>query len=110
MYSKQKSLDRNEKALELSLSAVKFLLELLRSAAKYRCHSNNRTRKISLKNRSKRNFAYYRQVFAKFIELRLQGVTKHRNGTERNGIYRNKPVYPAMRGNDTGMGCNEQEW
>ena len=31
------------------------------------------------------------------------GVTKHRNGTERNGIYRNKPEYARMR-------RNEQEW
>ena len=40
----------------------------------------------------------------------LLGVTKHRNGMERNGIYRNKPEYAGMRRNDTGMKRNEQEW
>ena len=88
----KKSLNTNENSLETSLSAVKFRsnyhrvpwnfawifaerhvisLELSRSAVKYRCRSNNRTREISLKNRSKRNFAYYRRIFTKFAELRL---------------------------------------
>ena len=34
------------------------------------------------------------------------GVTKHRNGMERNGIYRNKPEYTGTRQNDTGMDKN----
>ena len=31
------------------------------------------------------------------------GVTKHRNGMERNRIYRNKPEYTGTRQNDAGM-------
>ena len=38
------------------------------------------------------------------------GVTKHRNGTERNGIYRNEPEYTGTRRNDAGMKGNGQEW
>ena len=38
------------------------------------------------------------------------GVTKHRNGMERNGIYRNKPEYTGTRQNDAGMKGNGQEW
>ena len=38
------------------------------------------------------------------------GVTKHRNGMERNGIYRNKPEYTGTRQNDAGMKRNGQEW
>ena len=38
------------------------------------------------------------------------GVTKHRNGTERNGIYRNEPEYTGTRRNDSGMKGNGQEW
>ena len=34
------------------------------------------------------------------------GVTKHRNGMERNGIYRNKPEYTGTRRNDAGMDKN----
>jgi len=37
-------------------------------------------------------------------------VTKHRNGMERNGIYRNEPEYTGTRQNDTGMKGNGQEW
>ena len=35
-----------------------------------------------------------------------RGVTKHRNGMERNGIYRNKPEYTGTRQNDAGMDTN----
>ena len=38
------------------------------------------------------------------------GVIKHRNGMERNGIYRNEPEYTGTRQNDTGMKGNGQEW
>ena len=38
------------------------------------------------------------------------GVTKHRNGTERNGIYRNEPEYTGTRRNDAGTKGNGQEW
>ena len=42
--------------------------------------------------------------------LSWAGVTKHRNGMERNGIYRNKPEYTATtRQNDAGMKRNGQE-
>ena len=34
------------------------------------------------------------------------GVTKHRNGMERNGIYRNGPEYTGTRQNDAGMDKN----
>ena len=34
------------------------------------------------------------------------GVTKHRNGMEQNGIYRNKPEYTGTRRNDAGMDKN----
>ena len=81
----EKSLDRNDNSLEMSLSATKFRsnyhgvrrnfartiadcceisLELSQIAAKYRCRSNNRSPEISSKNRSKRKFA-------NFAELRL---------------------------------------
>ena len=88
----EKSLDRNDNSLEMSLSATKFRsnyhgvrrnfartiadcceisLELSQIAAKYRCRSNNRSPEISSKNRSKRKFANYRRIFANFAELRL---------------------------------------
>ena len=92
MYSKRKNTQyTNKNAFEISLSAVKFSLELSqsamkfrsnyrgvpryfartsRSAVKYRCRSNNRTREISLKNRSKRNFAYYRLLSLNIREIR----------------------------------------
>ena len=41
-----------------------------RSAVKYRCRSNNRTREKSLKNRSKRNFAYYRLLSSNICKIR----------------------------------------
>ena len=50
---------------------LKFSLELTQIAAKYRCRSNSRIQEISLKNRSKRNFATYRRIFANFAALRL---------------------------------------
>ena len=46
-------------------------LELTQIAAKYRCRSNNRTREISLKNRSTQNFPNYRRINANFGELCL---------------------------------------
>ena len=36
----------------------------------------------------------------------VSGVTKHRNGMERNGIYRNKSEYTGTRKNDAGMDKN----
>ena len=41
---------------------------------------------------------------------KIRGVTKHRNGMERNGIYWNKPEYTGTRQNDAGMKRNGQEW
>ena len=41
---------------------------------------------------------------------REPGVTKHRNGMERRGIYRKKPEYTGTRQNDAGMKWNGQEW
>ena len=41
---------------------------------------------------------------------KVPDVTKHRNGMERNGIYRNKPEYTGTRQNDAGMKRNGQEW
>ena len=38
------------------------------------------------------------------------GLTKHRNGMERNVIYRNEPKYTGTRKNDAGMKGNGQEW
>ena len=38
------------------------------------------------------------------------GVTKHRNGMERSGLYRNEPEYTETRQNDAGMKRNDQEW
>ena len=36
--------------------------------------------------------------------------TKHGNGMEQNGIYRNKPEYTGTRLNDARMKRNGQEW
>ena len=38
------------------------------------------------------------------------GVTEHRNGIERNGIYRNEAEYTGTRQNDAGMKGNGQQW
>ena len=38
------------------------------------------------------------------------GVTKHWNGTERNGIYQNKPEYAGIKRNNTRTKRSEQEW
>ena len=38
------------------------------------------------------------------------GVTKHKDGMGRNGIYRNEPEYTGTRQNDAGMKRNGQEW
>ena len=90
--ARENPLNTNENSLERSLSAMKFhsnyhrvprnfaqtiaecreiSLKLAYIAAKYRCLLNNRTREISLKNRSKQNFANYCRIFANFAELRL---------------------------------------
>ena len=48
-----------------------------------------------------------------FLHFKCQprmGVTKHRNGKEQNGIYRNEPEYTGTRRNDAGMKGNGQEW
>ena len=51
------------------------------------------------------------KIFTKFqVNTNQAGVTKHRNGMERNGIYRNRPEYTGTRQNDAGMKRNGQEW
>ena len=45
-----------------------------------------------------------------YFRTAFTGVTKHRNGMERNGIYRNKPEYTGTRQNDAEMKRNGQEW
>ena len=45
------------------------------------------------------------KLFPGKIKL-FAGVTKHRNGMEQNGIYRNKPEYTGTRRNDAGMNKN----
>ena len=92
------SLERNENLLDILLSSTKFRskyrrvprnftqtivvwreisLELSPISAKYRCLSNNRTRKISSKNRSKRNFALYHQIsFALLLHNTVRDTRK----------------------------------
>ena len=40
----------------------------------------------------------------------FKGVTKHRNGMERNGIYRNTAEWNGIDKNATGIYRNELEW
>ena len=71
IYSTQKTTQHKRKFAQTIAECRESLVKLTQIAARYRCRSNNRTREISLKNRSKRNFANYRGTFANFAELRL---------------------------------------
>ena len=55
-------------------------------------------------------FCFSSQLWEVFLRVLRFSRALLNTGTERNGIYRNKPEYAGMRGNDTQMKGHMPEW